>query len=65
MNYIINISLNGTFYFEIARMACWNKEQVQTLVSSLMNEFTEEDGYKISVRLEKTTREEVQLDLQL
>ena len=47
MSFSINVSLNGTFYFEINRTAC-GRMGIEILVKILRKQFSEDDGYKIT-----------------
>lgn len=49
MNYSINISLNGQFYFEINRLSDKNTTKINEFVGKLRDNYPVKDGFKVDV----------------
>ena len=52
MNYSINVSLNGRFYFEVNRLSdgiTRNTDSLVEFVGKLRDNYPESDGYKVEV----------------
>ena len=49
MNYSINISLNGRFYFEINRLSDSATENINEFVGKLRDDYPLNGGYQITV----------------
>lgn len=49
MNYSINISLNGRFYFEINRLSDSATANINEFVGKLRDSYPVKDGFKVTV----------------
>jgi hypothetical protein len=49
MKYVINIALNGRFYFEVSRMSYEVTVDIKTFVDELRVYFPTREGYDITV----------------
>lgn len=61
MNYSINISLHGRFYFEINRLSDSASDHVNEFVGKLRDDYPEKDGYKVDVSEVRHTRRKLDI----
>lgn len=56
MNYSINISLNGRFYFEINRLSDKATSNINEFAGKLRDTYPVKDGFKVDVSEVKSSR---------
>ncbi len=55
MNYVINISQHGKFYFEIARLSDKANSNINEFAGKLRDDYPVKDGFKVEVKIKTTT----------
>jgi hypothetical protein len=55
MNYRINVSLNGRFYFEINRLSDEATANINQFVGRLRDDYKESHGFKVTVRQDRSS----------
>lgn len=56
MYYEINVALNGKHYFATHKRSITTEHQLQDIVLTFATKFPEEEGYEISISLDKQER---------